>query len=146
MHTGSRSTHRSIQYMGIHQLLRCLSNLLRKCLPSSTLRHLVDWFGSSVPLVFHRYFFRQSNGCWLLPARHAGGYRPAAFGCFCDLLRYRRLALVLVARHMHWARERLTLSPGLFPCCRNTSFATEPLRSDSPQLAVHREVWYFLPS
>lgn len=99
--------------MGLHQLIRRISDLLHQHAGSFAIRHLLDRLGPNLPPILYRRTFRQNIRRGLLSAIGGTGLYPADDWHLHHLRRDAVLADLPGPRHLHGTGQWLLILPQL---------------------------------
>lgn len=100
-------TSRHYEYLGFHQFVRRLPNILRDRPQPSTKRYILGWIDAGFPSLLHRNIHRQIDRCWIFPSRIPGWFLSRRLRSIHDLSVHELLAAVPGPRSMLWFGKRM---------------------------------------
>jgi hypothetical protein len=106
MDPGLYGTSNRLYHMGVYQLVRSLSDILRHGIEPSAVGHLLGWLYANLSSLLRRHVLGPCHGCRLFPLGHSSRFDVSAVGGFHDLAVHHVLATVPGSRTVYRLGER----------------------------------------
>jgi len=102
MDPGRYGTSDRLHHMGVHQLVRSVSDILCHGIEPSAVGHLLGWLCADLSSLLRRDVLGPGHRCRLFPPGHSLGFNVPAAGSFHDFPIHDVLAIVPGSRTVYW--------------------------------------------
>ena len=99
------------EYVGLHQLIWRLPNLLCHRTLATTLRHILGGLNTSLPTLLHRDLHRPPHRCWIFPPRLPRRFISRRIWPLYDFSFHILLAAISCTGRMLWTWEWVFVLP-----------------------------------